>query len=71
MVFNPTVSHISANITMPLYYTGINNKARVATEGTSVWKTYTLERDYSITLNVSMAPKTITWFLIHSGDDEA
>ena len=68
MVFNPTDSHISANITLPLYYTGISNQARVAIEGTLPWKAYTLERDYSISLSVSMAPKTITWFLIHSGD---
>ena len=30
--------------------------------------TFDLNRDYTISITVTMEPKTITWFLIHSGD---
>lgn len=69
MVFNPTAQSISRNISLPLYYTGITEKAMVMREGASPGTSYTLNRDYRIEVeSVAMEPKTITWFLIHSGD---
>ena len=67
MVFNPTSFPISANLSLPLYYTGISSKALVMPEGVSA-TTYELGRDYSISLPLDMGPKTITWFLIQSAD---
>ena len=69
MVFNPTDQTISRNISLPLYYTGISEKAVVMKEGVTPGTPYTIDRTYTIELeSVVMSPKTITWFLIHSGD---
>ena len=69
MVFNPTSQSISRNISLPLYYSGISEKAIVMKEGVAPGATYSLDRDYRIEVeSVVMAPKTVTWFLIHSGD---
>lgn len=69
MVFNPTSQTISRNVSLPLYYTGISEKAVVMKEGVTPGTTYTLDRDYKIEIqSVMMEPRTITWFLIHSGD---
>ena len=67
MVFNPTSHAITKNISLPLYYTGISNKALVMQEG-SAGTTYDLARDYTISLPIKMDPMTITWYLIHSAD---
>ena len=67
MVFNPTSHAITKNISLPLYYTGISNKALVMQEG-SAGTTYDLARDYTISLPIKMEPMTITWYLIHSAD---
>ena len=63
MVFNPTSTSISRNLTLPLYYTGLDTMASVSQEGQAA-KQYTLARDYSITLALDMKPQSITWFLI-------
>lgn len=69
MVFNPTNENISRNITLPLYYTGISEKAVVMKEGASPGTTLTLDRGYKIEIkSVAMEPRSVTWFLIHSGD---
>lgn len=69
MMFNPTDNTILRNISLPLYYTGISEKAVVMKEGVPPGINYTLDRSYSIVLeSVVMNPRTITWFLIHSGD---
>eukprot|EP00731_Ephydatia_muelleri_P013171 Em0007g481a len=68
MVFNPTGSTLSWNLTLPLYYTGISNKAQVFREGISPPTIFSLDRDYSISIPVKMTPTSITWFLIWSGD---
>ena len=68
MVFNPTGSTLSWNLTLPLYYTGISNKAQVFQEGISPPTVFSLDRDYTISIPVTMAPTSITWFLIWSGD---
>ena len=68
MVFNPTGSTLSWNLTLPLYYTGISNKALVVREGIPPSAMYSLARDYTITIPVTMGPTSITWFLILSGD---
>ena len=63
MVFNPTHFDIQMSLTLPLYYTGLTTTAVVSEQGQSP-KSYTLERDFSIDVNVHLAPLGITWFLI-------
>ena len=67
MVFNPTSYSIANNISLPLYYTGINNKALVMKEG-SAGTVYELARDYTIVIPLNVEPMSITWYLIHSAD---
>ena len=33
MVFNPTLEHITATLTLPLYYTGLTDLAKVSQMG--------------------------------------
>ena len=68
MVYNPTLSPCTRNISLPLYYTGIANKALVLHEGRTPGTEYALERDYTITLSLNMTAQSITWYLIKSAD---
>lgn len=63
MVFNPTDQEMSREITLPLYYTGIQSSASVREkEGPS--KNYKLTRDYEITVMVTIPAQSYTWFVI-------
>jgi hypothetical protein len=63
MVFNPTHEVQTMNLTLPLYYTGIEQAALVAQEGIA-FRSYTLSRAYDIELYVKLQPLQITWFVI-------
>lgn len=63
LVYNPTNKEITKNITIPLYYTGLTDVARVQVENNAV-KMYHLERDYSITMNITVPPNNYTWAVI-------
>ncbi len=58
MIFNPTPVAITRNISLPLYYTGLSDKALVCG----------LDRGYNAVVAVTMDPKSITWILIMSSD---
>ena len=63
MVFNPTHQPIRANLTLPLYYTGISNTAYIREQEGSFQK-YTLDRRYNTDVFVDLGPMAITWFLV-------
>ena len=63
MVFNPTQDHQTTNLTLPLYYTGLDLVAKIQ-EQEGDPHTYQLERDYSVDVHVNLHPYAITWFLI-------
>ena len=63
LVFNPTQETQVMNLTLPLYYTGIEHVALVAEEGRQ-FISYTLDRQYNIDVFVKLQPLQITWFLI-------
>ncbi|MDQ1255546.1 MAG: hypothetical protein QG656_138, partial [Candidatus Hydrogenedentes bacterium] len=63
MVFNPRTEPVKTTIRLPLYYTGLTETARVR-EQEGEFKTYTLARDYSIEIEVEIAPESRTWFVI-------
>lgn len=69
--FSPAaVGNLTATIQLPLYYSGIQTTALVSQEdGPAV--AYTLARDYSIALTVTLPPQGVTWFAIRSGDGHA
>lgn len=68
MVYNPTDQPIKKQLVLPLYYTGIVTTALVQNEETGKQKKYTLNREYSITLDINLAARSLTWFLIQSAD---
>jgi len=63
MVYNPTARPIAAELTLPLYYTGLADKARIR-EQRHRRRSYALDRDYSVRVPVDMAPRSITWFVV-------
>lgn len=63
LFFNPLDKEITRTIKLPLYYTGLTQKALVREqEKQSV--VYTLNRDYSIDLTIKLPPNGYTWYVI-------
>jgi hypothetical protein len=63
MIYNPLDHEVRKTLCIPLYYTGIQTKATVSEQGGSA-KTYRLERDYTISLPVTVPAHGTTWHLI-------
>jgi len=63
MLFNPTDKTIKETLEIPMYYTDIHAIAQVSHKGTNP-KEYTVTRDYTIPLQVEIAPNGYTWYLI-------
>jgi hypothetical protein len=62
-VFNPTDREMACDWTLPLYYTGLTDKARVR-EQDGPTRTYRLDRACRISVPVRLAPHARTWFTI-------
>ena len=62
MVFNPTQERITDVLSVPLYYTGLTDAAKVS-ERAAAPLVYQLDRHYHIQLPVDLLPLNITWFL--------
>ena len=68
MIFNPTPVAITRKISLPLYYTGLSEKALVLREGQSPGAVYGLDRTYNVVVTVTMDPMSISWILFMSPD---
>lgn len=63
MFFNPTDKDIKRNIQLPLYYTGLTDKAVIREkEGKAL--SYSLTRNYTVNLEVKIPANGYTWFVI-------
>lgn len=63
MFYNPTDNVMVRTIKLPLYYSGLTQKARVREqEGKPV--TYRLDRNYAIELKVTIPANGYTWYVI-------
>jgi hypothetical protein len=63
MVYNPLDTPVSKTLPVPLYYTGLSEAATVREqEGQPV--RYTLGRDHTITLPVSVPARGVTWYVM-------
>jgi hypothetical protein len=63
MFFNPTDKVIEREITLPLYYTGLTDKASIrAKEGKAVQ--YKLNRDYSVKMKITIPANSFNWYVI-------
>lgn len=63
MVYNPLKNDVSKTIKIPLYYTGLKDKAMVSTEN-GLQKPYKLDRHYNIRLEIKVAGGGYTWAVI-------
>jgi hypothetical protein len=63
MVYNPTNAPVKTKLRLPLYYTGLTSTAAVRHEGGRAVR-YTLDREYGITVPISMGPRSITWYVV-------
>ena len=63
LLYNPLNEKITRIITLPLYYTGITTTALVR-EKEGLARKYTLDRNYTIKLTVSIDPESYTWYSI-------
>ena len=63
VVFNPLDHEVKRSISLPLYYTGLRDRARIREqEGSS--HVMRLDRDYTLRLQVHLATNSRTWFVI-------
>jgi hypothetical protein len=63
MMYNPLNENITRTIDVPVYYTGLKDKAIVKEqEGTS--KAYTISRDYKIKLTVTIPAKGYQYYIL-------
>lgn len=63
MVFNPTDKEMTRTIELPLYYTGLTDKALVR-EQEGKTETYELTRDYKLKLTVKIPARGFTWYVV-------
>ncbi|MEC3908635.1 NPCBM/NEW2 domain-containing protein [Tamlana sp. 2201CG12-4] len=63
MLFNPTDKDIVREVKLPLYYTGLTNTASVRIKEEAP-KTYSLARDYTINIKVTIPANSYTWLVI-------
>jgi hypothetical protein len=62
MVYNPRPEEVSKTLTIPLYYTGLTDKAHV-TDRAGVARDIVLARDYSIELPVTIPARSYGWYV--------
>lgn len=63
MFFNPTESDIERKIKLPLYYTGLSDRAKISVEG-GKYRTYRINRDYTVDIIVKIPANGHTWIVV-------
>jgi hypothetical protein len=63
MIYNPLPVELKKEIDLPLYYTGLTGIARISHEDGDA-QSFTLGRDYTVKLPVTVAASGYTWFTI-------
>jgi len=63
VIFNPTNTKINKSISLPLYYTGLDQEAIISEKGENP-KKYKLDREYDVKVNVEIEANGFTWLLI-------
>ena len=62
-VYNPLDTPIRKEIRIPLYYTGLTDKVTIKEQDQNV-QVYVLERDYSITIPITIPAKGYNWYIV-------
>ncbi|MGC4037521.1 MAG: alpha-galactosidase [Chitinophagaceae bacterium] len=63
LLFNPLKQSITRTIQVPLYYTGLTQKATLKEKGVNS-KSYPVSRDYNVEINISIPAESYTWYEI-------
>ena len=63
MVFNPLGQAITRRLVLPLYYTGLREKASIRIEGGAP-REYRLDREYDVEVEVTIPAQGWAWLLI-------
>ncbi|PZX46022.1 hypothetical protein LV85_04389 [Algoriphagus chordae] len=63
MLFNPTSTPIKKSINVPLYYSGLDQTAKIQIEDGAA-KSYQLNRDYSVDIQIEIPAGGYTWFVV-------
>lgn len=63
MVYNPLDREVTKTVKVPLYYTGLKDRASVRERDGNA-QPFTLDRDYSISLPVRVPTRGVTWFVV-------
>jgi hypothetical protein len=63
MVYNPVDTPVKQNLTINVYYTGLDKTALVSENGGAPVK-YIINRNYEITIPVSIEPNSQSWYII-------
>lgn len=63
MVFNPTGEDMRVDINLPLYYSGLSNKAKIRIQENKA-KEYQLDRNYQIKINLMIPANSYNWLVI-------
>jgi len=63
MIFNPLDTPVERNLTLPLYYTGLTDRAWIR-EGEGPAKTYDLDRAYRVVVPVRIPARDRIWLVI-------
>lgn len=63
MLFNPTSEPIKKSINAPLYYAGLDQTVKIQMENGEE-KSYQLNRDYSVDIQVEIPAGGYTWFVV-------
>lgn len=63
MLYNPLKTKVTRTIKLPLYYTGLRNKAMIR-QGDGKVREYSLNRQYDVELTVELEPESYGWWII-------
>ena len=67
MVYNPLDQPVTRQLLLPLYYTGLKDRARIRREEGAT-QSYTLDRNCAVELPVELRARGVTWFVVESAD---
>jgi hypothetical protein len=63
MIYNPLSHTVTRQLKLPLYYTGLTKIAHIR-EQEGETKQYELGREYNVEVPVTLAARSVTWFII-------
>jgi len=63
MIYNPLQTTIHRTISLPLYYTGLNDRVELSIND-GPWQKMTMTREYKITLDLELSAQSGNWIII-------